>query len=103
VLFQFRGVHLARAARSFRQAVASVVILVVWTGPKRIEGKVQRLLARFLAGRLRVHAAARSGGGRWGGKGNTSGLPLRFGWLLQMVPYEAANFASRLRHTLAEP
>ena len=37
------------------------------------------------------------------GVGRPVGLPLRFGWLLQLVPYEAANFASQLRAVLAEP
>jgi len=30
-------------------------------------------------------------------------MPRRFGWLLSMVPYEAANFSSQLRVALADP
>lgn len=34
---------------------------------------------------------------------NRGRLPLRFGWLMGVMPYEAAGYASQLRTVLAEP
>jgi len=88
-------------------AMQAAMIVVVWGKLRRIEGKVQGLLARFLAGKLRarksgvrpVSVAPRSG--RSGS--STVKLPRRFGWLLALVPYEAANFSSQLRHLMGDP
>jgi hypothetical protein len=103
------GLCKAVAARSYRGALATATILVIWTRVRRIEGRIQRLLALFLAGRLRVRPRAQVGarpgtrvGGGWPG-GVSTGLPRRFGWLMALVPYKAACFAGPLRTELAEP
>ena len=89
-------------------AMQAAMIVLVWGKIRRIEGKVQRLLARFRAGRLWVRTAplvSRSSGGGTVKlpRRPTAKLPRRFGWLLAMVPYEAANFSSQLRHLLGDP
>jgi hypothetical protein len=117
VAVTLEGLCKAVAARIKGGAMSAVMIVLVWTRIRRIEGKFQKLLARFRAGRLRARPAvargpgtreggtreggAREGGGRKGGA--PAGVPRHFGWLLQAVPYEAAGFASQLRHMLAEP
>jgi hypothetical protein len=101
------GLYRAVAARSFREAMATAMILLVCGRIRRVEQRIQALLARFRAGTLpvaRVMGAKRTGGG---GRREAAVAPVRlprsFGWLLPLVPCEAANFASQLRHTLAEP
>jgi hypothetical protein len=69
---------------------------------RRVEWQVLGLLARFRAGRLWVLTAPRMGGGGRRG-GGSSGLPRGFGWLLPLVPQEAACFAGQMRGVLAEP
>jgi hypothetical protein len=97
------GLGRAVAARIAGGAMAAAMIVLVWTRIRRIEGKVQRLLALFQAGRLRVVAGPRQGRGSSGGKAAAGRLPLRFGWLLAMVPHQAACFAGQLRTVLGEP
>jgi len=97
-------------------AMQAATIVLIWGKLRRIEGKVQRLLARFQAGRLWVRttpSVSRSGGGRTAKSPlkptaklprlPTAKLPRRFGWLMALVPYEAACFSSQLRHLLGEP
>jgi len=89
------------------------VIRMVWIRIRRIEGRLQRLLARFQAGQLRVWTEARSGRAGGGGRCEsptakpprtpTAKLPRRFGWLMVLVPYQAAGYASQLRHLLEDP
>jgi hypothetical protein len=83
--------------------MAASLILLVRTRIRRVEGQIQRLLALFLAGRLRVVVGVQAGRGGAGVPGVIRRVPLRFGWLLGQVPYEAAGFASQLRAVLAEP
>jgi len=86
-------------------AMQASVIVLVWTRIRRIDGRIRALLVRFSEGRLRTRVGV-SVGGRAGGRrpgGGSSGLPLRFGWLIQMVPYQAAGYASQLRATLGQP
>lgn len=94
---------LRAVAARVAHGVQAAMILMIWGRIRRIERTVEGLLARFLAGRLRVGHAAQSGG-RGGRPGVVAvKLPRRFGWLLQVVPFEGANFASQLRVVLAEP
>jgi hypothetical protein len=99
------GLARAVAARISSGLMTAALILLVWRRVKRTEGEITRLLARFAAGRLRVRTAPRVGlGGGGGGVTPASGrLPVRFGWLLPLVPCQAAGFASQIRATLAEP
>ncbi len=102
------GLGRAVAARiSPRGAVPpmqAAMIVLVWTRLKRVERQILGLLARFAAGRLVVAAAPRVTEGAAGRRRVVSArLPCRFGWLLGMVPFEAACFAGQLRAELAEP
>jgi hypothetical protein len=84
-------------------AMVASLILLVWTRIRRVDGQIQWLLALFLAGRLRVVVGVQAGRGGAGVPGVMRRVPSRFGWLLGLVPYEAAGFASQLRAVLAEP
>ncbi len=83
------------------------MIVLVWSRVRRAEVAFLDLVSRIAAGRYRAGAVrpvvkpsdcvARAGLGARGG------LPRRFGWLMGMMPSEAANFGSQLRAILAEP
>jgi len=114
-------------------AMQAVTIQLVWTRVRRADGKIRALLARFQAGRLRVfpgrvrvrdHSRSptaklprsptaklprsptaklpRSPTAKLP-RSPTAKLPRRLGWLLLLVPCEAANRSSQLRAILAEP
>jgi hypothetical protein len=109
----------AVAARIAGGAMQAAMIVLVWTRLRRIDGRMQALMRRFLAGRLVVLTRKRVGGSGGGGGVNradggggvesnvgraVSGrLPRGFGWLLPMVPHVAACYAGQLRTVLAEP
>ena len=110
------GLARAVAARSARgpswlgglEALAGLLIILIWTRVKRADVKIQALLARLRAGTLRVAAARRPREGRRESAPATRPraeikVPRRFGWLLPLVPCEAAGFAAQLRLHLAEP
>ncbi len=84
-------------------AMAAALILLVCARIRRVDGQIQRLLALFLAGRLRVVVGVQAQRGGAGVPGVMRRVPSRFGWLLGLVPFEAAGFASQLRAVLAEP
>ena len=114
------GLARAVAARSARgpswlgahEALADALIILIWERVKRTERRVLGLLARFQAGRLRVAAegpqVTRSGAGGGRVEGRPGGrapvcVPRHFGWVLALVPCQAAGFAAQLRLALAEP
>jgi len=108
----------------------AAMIVLIWTRVRRVEGRIQGLLARFRAGRLRVATrGVRRGGASVSPAPGlpqdptaklpryptaklpryptaklprypTAKLPRRFGWLLPLVPCEAANRASQFRAVL---
>jgi len=99
----------ARSGRGYfaSDILPSVMILLVWQRVRRTQVRILALLARFQAGRLRVmpaggRSAPRTGGGSRG-DAPAGKLPRRFAWLLPLVPCEAANFSSQLRHQLGDP
>ena len=88
--------------------LAGWLIMLVWSRVMQTERRIQLLLARFLAGKLRVRTAVAQVGPvrtRQGGKrgGAVKGVPQHLAWLLPLVPCQAANFACQLRLALAEP
>ena len=90
------------AARVFGGGVPEALIVLIWRRVRRVEGRLQGLLARFRAGRpmvLRARTAPLASGIRRTG---SSRLPRRFGWLLELVPTHAAGYASQLRAVLEE-
>jgi len=101
------GLCRAVAAR-FRSGVMTVaMIMVVCRRIKRAEVKIQGLLAQYRAGGLQTRvgrsSVARSDAGGPQRLGAANRLPLRFAWLLPLVPSEAACFAGQFRVILAEP
>ena len=97
------GLCRAVAGRIAGGAMAAAMIVTVWLRAQRVERQILAMLARFQAGRLLVGGMGRPGN-RGGRVVAASGrLPRRFGWLLAMVPGEAAAFASQIQAVLAEP
>jgi len=125
IALTLNGLYRAVAARVARRGVvdglAAAVIVLVCRRVRRAEGRILGLLRRFQAGRLVVLSVRRGpavshghglapapadGGAASVGKGGHKAgvrLPRRFGWLLPLVPSEAACFAGQLRATLLEP
>lgn len=104
----------------------AALIMLVWNRIRRIERQVLLLISAINAGQVwtgqvwagpvrtrrdeaerveaaRVAAAARAAQPSVPRGPEVPRLPRRFAWLLPMVPYEAAGFASQLRHTLSDP
>ena len=94
------------------------MIVLVWTRVRRAEVAFLALLERVRLGRYRGGIVRRSGGSQDLVEGATEvrsravssrdargwrGLPRRFGWLIGLMPYEAAGYSSQLAHLLAEP
>jgi hypothetical protein len=127
------GLARAVAARSARgpswlgsvEALAGVLVSLIWGRVKRAEVNIQRLLVRFRAGTLRVRVGTpaeaikdlRAVATKDLRAGATNDLraeaikdlragikvPRGFGWLLPLVPCHAAGFAAQLRLQLADP
>ncbi len=93
----------AVAAQVSGRRMTEALILLVWQRVRRIDVRLQGMLRRFREGRLQVRTVVRSGGS--GGRaGRVSPvMPRSFGWLLPLVPCEAACFAGQMREVLAEP
>ena len=65
-------------------------------------GRIERMLARFRAGTLRIqtlHTARKTAIS----KPRAPALPRKFGWLVIAGKHQAAGYASQLQHLLAEP
>ncbi len=107
----------AVAASIARGVMTPAMIVLVWTRVRRAEGLFLELVARVQAGRYRggwvrsaaANAASQAGGATGGGGVRLARaldrgrLPVRFGWLMGVMPYEAAGYAGQLRTVLAEP
>jgi hypothetical protein len=93
-----RGVMAALGAWGLEAEIAVLLHRRIAHAAARIE----RMLARFRAGRLRRIAdrKARNGAIR---RGRVDTLPKRFGWLVIAGGHRAAGFGSQLRAVLAEP
>ena len=101
------GLWRAVVARSVRGILAGPLILLIWCRVRRISVALQALALRVQAGRgtrrfLGRRASARPAG-VVGQAGGMRGLPRRVGWLLSLVPYEAACFAGQVQTVLGEP
>ena len=97
------GLCRAVAARVAHGAMAEAMILLVWQRIQRIDRRLQGLLRRFQEGRLVLRPAGRPGARGASRARRMALLPRRFGWLLPLVPGEAACFAGQIREMLAEP
>ncbi len=106
----------AVAASLGRGLMEVAVILLVWRRVRRAENLFLALVDRLRAGRLRsggtrapvISAVDDDGAGdvvvrRVRAEVSYVRLPRRFGWLMQLLPCEAANLAGQLRTVLTEP
>lgn len=93
-------------------AMSGPMIILIWSRLRRIGVRVRALAAWHRTGvappvPTARRPSVRSAGDRESGprSGLRSGLrlPGRFGWLLPLVPGEAACFAGQLRHVLNDP
>ena len=71
--------------------LAAWLLMLIWTRVSRANQRIQRLLALFLAGRLRVAPAARQEARARGGQGTRRAVaegkvPRSLAWLLPLVP-----------------
>ncbi len=98
-------------AASIALGVAAAMIVLVWTRVRRAEVAFLALLARVQAGtyrggwvRVRSVEVADADRVRVVRVVSDRGrLPLRFGWLMGVMPSDAAGFAEQLRTVFAEP
>ncbi len=104
------GLCRAVAASIARGVMNAAMIVLVWGRVKRAEVAFLALIERVRSGRYRggwVRKGAAAGGGVREARApvvlERGRLPLRFGWLMGMIPGEAACFGSQLRTVLAEP
>lgn len=101
------GLCQAVAARIAGGGMQAAVIMLVWNRLRRIEARVLRLIKAIGEGRVPVgrvpRERARDVPVARVARPPSLWMPRRFGWLIQMVPYRAAGFASQLSHLLAEP
>jgi len=93
------GLYRAVAARIAARTITAALITLICGRLRRIDTQLQALIARFRAGTLRVVVATP----RHAPVPPRPALPSGFGWLLPLVPCEAACHASQLRAVLAEP
>ena len=96
------GLCRAVAARVAGGALAEAVIILIWERVRRAEGRLLGLLARFRAGRAVVRVSSSGRGSAGVRRALGPGLPRGFGWLLPLVPVQAAGYASQLRAVLAD-
>ncbi len=101
-----RGLRGAVGGWGVRGLLATALVLLLYRRLGQIGLRMERLVARFQAGRLRVPGvrtvvdapvvrAKREGGVRiW---------PHAFGWLVRAAAWEAAGFGSQLRAVLEQP
>jgi hypothetical protein len=87
--------------------LAHALGLVLWARFAGVSLKMERLAARFAAGRLwRVDARTPRSGtgvGRAACRDARKALPVRFGWLVRQVGWQAAGFGGQLRTVLETP
>lgn len=101
----------AVAACLKRGLMTPVVLMLVWKRVRRAENLLRALVERMRAGTLRggwVRVASAGGAARvsvrsGAGADDRELLPRRFGWLIPLMPHEAALYAFRLSVVLAEP
>jgi hypothetical protein len=99
----FDGLCRAVAARSFRGALAGALICLIWSRIRRVERDFLALVARVQAGVVGRRVVGRRGVSGVGRAVSVRVLPRRFGWLLGLVPNEAACFGGQVRTVLEEP
>ena len=101
-----QGLYAAVAARYRSVGWTIPMVVLVCNRIRRVERRVLKLLALFLAGTLPAETAprprTRKQAAREPGPA-TDRIPRGYGWLIRMVPYIAAGYAGQLRLALADP
>jgi len=86
-----------------RGVLGHLLMMLLYRRLGEISGKMERLAARFQAGRLwRREAGARTGARGSAQKGARI-WPGRFGWLVRAASYQAAAYGTQLREILQQP
>jgi len=80
-----------------------VLAMLLFRRLGEITTKIERLMARFQAGRLWRRGPQRCAGVRKAAQKGVRMWPRRFGWLVQAASYQAAGFGAQLRETLQQP
>ena len=86
-----------------RRLLSEVLALLLYRRLGEICGKIERLAARFQAGRLWQHAPRTRAGTRHVAKTGARIWPGQFGWLVRAASYQAAGYGCQLRHVLEQP
>ena len=86
-----------------RRLLSEVLALLLYRRLGEICGKIERLAARFQAGRLWQHAPRTRAGTRHVAKTGARIWPGRFAWLVRAAGYQAAGYGCQLRHVLEQP
>jgi hypothetical protein len=103
------GLYRAVAARIAGGALAAALIVLICGRIRRVQVRFLGILRRYQEGRLRVSSVTRAPVVRKERElvepvgAPSPSLPLRFGWLLPLVPCHAAGFASQIRFWLGDP
>ena len=87
------------ARRCLREPRLLLLGVPLWNRLNRTARRFERLIARLAAGRLPKPRAP----GRRGGPRRADPLPTGKGWLIRVLGYEAAGYASQLQALLTEP
>lgn len=92
------------AARGSAGVMAEALVWLIWRRLRRVDFLVQAMVVRFRAGTLWFRARSpRAPVVRTGVARADTHVPRAFGWLMPLMPYVAAGYASQLRHLLADP
>jgi len=100
VLRELRG---AVGGWTVRGLLSEVLALLLYRRLGEICGKIERLAARFQAGRLRLREPGARHGARCATKTGARIWPGRFAWLVRAASYQAAGYGCQLRHVLEQP
>ena len=86
-----------------RRLLSEVLALLLYRRLGEICRKIERLAARFQAGRLWRRGARAKAGARATAKTGARIWPGRFAWLVRVAGYQAAGYGCQLRHILEQP
>ncbi len=81
--------------------VEGPLAILLYNRTGRIFGRIERMLVRFRAGKLRVGMRRQSAARKVGEKaGRGPALPRKFGWIVDVGGYRAVGYRSQLVHLL---
>ena len=86
-----------------RGLLSHILALLLFRRLGEMCGKMERLVARFQAGRLWLRKPQTRAGARKAGKTGARIWPGRFAWLVRAAGYQAAGYGCQLRHVLEQP